>query len=490
MPAMPATPQEGELLAIPRLGRGGPEAGALAMEVPVKHAGRTRFCCGPLASGGQSHGRADAARESIATGSPRNKQRSEAREANRPIWEPVCNLLWAADGTRWSTCTRMVVLLHVVTLANSSFNLYALLRTWEHRPAYGLALLPNIFSCFLVYVLLKNAHPHDGDFVRMCSFMQASEEEIATNRNAARCSMALVLVELLAASTASVILFLAPNVLAWELKLQNNQFGGYGGTWVGVTSCLVDYMLAGYVLMPTFVLFVYMLKISSSVAIMAARHVASEIDRADRDIEVDVSEALRCQIGPRVQTLVEEMIVPLSKAWGPAVAVSMAAFVGIGFLNLPTLVDVNATSESVSYALQFVISCPIAAVIIVYSPAKVTTVCEDISYALNELRTAGVGTGKGMVHSDTDANICVIESWLSKLNRRQGPGFLLFGTVVGRRLVLTVASKVAGYVAVAVQALQQLQTPHSPVTVVDEQLGIGTYTMTVTGQGTSIVGPN
>ena len=128
--------------------------------------------------------------------------------------------------------------------------------------------------------------------------------------------------------------------------------------------------------------------------------------------------------------------------------------------------------------------------IVVYSPAKVTTVCEEISYSLNELRTAGVGTGKGVVHSDTDANICVIETWLSNLNRRQGPGFLLFGTVVSRRLVLTVASKVAGYVTVAVQALQQLQTPQSPVTVVDEQLGIGTYTMTVTGQGTSIVGPN
>lgn len=487
------TRKEDELLVTPPQGRGEPEAGALAMEVPVKHTGRARFCCGPLASRGQSHGRADVARENISTGSPRNKQRSEAREANRPIWEPVCNLLWATDGTRWSTCTRIVVLLHVVTLANSSFNLYAFLRTWEHRPALGLMLFPNIFSCFLVYVLLKNAHPRDGAFVRMCSFMRASEEEIATNRNAARCLLAVSAV-LLVVFTVFVILFLVSTVLdpwvASETKLQNNQYGGHGGTWFGVTSFALDFMLGGYVFMPTFILFCLMLKISSSVAITAARHVGSEIDRADQDIEVDVSEALRCEIGPRVQTLVEEMIVPLSKAWGPAVAASVTSFVALGFANLPTVVDVNSTSEDASYALQAAISCSVAAVIVVYSPAKVTTVCEEISYSLNELRTAGVGTGKGVVHSDTDANICVIETWLSNLNRRQGPGFLLFDTVVSRRLVLTVASKVAGYVTVAVQALQQLQTPQSPVTVVDEQLGIGTYTMTVTGQGTSIVGPN
>jgi hypothetical protein len=183
------------------------------------------------------------------------------------------------------------------------------------------------------------------------------------------------------------------------------------------------------------------------------------------------------------------MLMPLSKCWSLAVAVNVLSLVGIAFVSLPTLIDVNTPKKAYYEALASVIFAPLCACLIVYSPAKVTTVCEDIRYALNELRTAGVGTGEGMVHSDTDANICVIETWLSQLNRNQGPGFLLFGKVVNKRLVLTFASKVAGYVVVVVQALQQLQPQQGPVAAVDEQLGIGTYTMTITAQGTTIVGP-
>lgn len=455
-------------------------------DVPVKHV--SRLCCCVIRGGTGVQAKADVATELWASSaSPRDKQRHEAREANRLIWEPVSNLLWTTNGARWSTFARMVVLLHVVGVANGAFNLYALSRTFERRLEVGLLILPFSLSCVVGYIILKAAHPHDGVFVRMCSFCPGSEKQFATNHKVARWVMIACTFTCVGA-VALVIVYLAVDTFG-NPKLERDQYGGYGGTWVGSTNFVLDLVLV-CPMSVVFMTFLYLLITSSSVAVAAAEQVIAAIDRADQDVEADVSEMLRCTVGPCVQTLVEEILVPLSTGWGFAVAVSVVSCLVLAFVSLPTLIDVNSSPDDFSNALAIAISGSLSAVGLVYPPAMVTTVCEKISYGLNELRTAGVGTGKGMIHSDTDADICVIETWLSNLNRGQGPGFLLFGTVVSRRLLFTVASKVAGYVAVVVRALQEVQPQHGPVAVVDDQLGIGVYTMTVSAQGTSIVGPN
>ena len=172
----------------------------------------------------------------------------------------------------------------------------------------------------------------------------------------------------------------------------------------------------------------------------------------------------------------------------------VAGFVGSSFLNLPTIIDVNSTTAEAQEAVFSCIFMGLCAVAVVYPPALVTTVCDDIKLMLNELRTAGVGTGHGMIDYETDANITVIETWLCNLNRGQGPGFLLFGVVVSKRFVLTVASKVAGYMAIAVQALQKLQPQSAMVDTIvdatDNQLGIGMYQLNITEHGVAIIGPN
>lgn len=172
----------------------------------------------------------------------------------------------------------------------------------------------------------------------------------------------------------------------------------------------------------------------------------------------------------------------------------VASFVGVSFLNLPTIIDVNSTPVEAQEAVFSCILMGFCAVAVVYPPALVTTVCDDIKLMLNELRTAGVGTGHGMIDRETDANITVVETWMCNLNRGQGPGFLLFGVVVSKRLLLTVASKVVGYVAIAVQALQKLQPQSTAVDGVvdaaDNQLGIGMYQLNVTEHGVTITGPN
>eukprot|EP01043_Picozoa_sp_COSAG02_P044280 COSAG02_NODE_3941_length_6006_cov_2.687997_1_plen_177_part_00 len=174
--------------------------------------------------------------------------------------------------------------------------------------------------------------------------------------------------------------------------------------------------------------------------------------------------------------------------------VRVVGCVVLSFLNLPTIIDVNSTPAEVQEAIFSTIFIALCAVAVVYPPALVTTVCEDIKLMLNELRTAGVGTGHGMIDHATDANITVIETWLCNLNRGQGPGFKLFEVVVSKHFVLTIASKVAAYGVIAVKALQKLQ-PQSTTAdgiwdVSKNQLGIGMYQLNVTEHGVNIFGPN
>jgi hypothetical protein len=94
--------------------------------------------------------------------------------------------------------------------------------------------------------------------------------------------------------------------------------------------------------------------------------------------------------------------------------------VGLSFLSLPTLIDVNSTDAERQDATSSCIFMALCAVAVVYPPAKVTTACEDMKLMLNDLRTAGVGTGHGMIDQTTDADISVIETWLCNLNDGQG----------------------------------------------------------------------
>lgn len=105
---------------------------------------------------------------------------------------------------------------------------------------------------------------------------------------------------------------------------------------------------------------------------------------------------------------------------GVQVALMAVICVGLSFLSLPTLIDVNTTAVERQDATMSCIFLALCAVAVVYPPAKVTTVCEEMKLMLNDLRTAGVGTGHGMVDNATDADIAVIETWLCHLNKGQG----------------------------------------------------------------------
>jgi hypothetical protein len=104
-----------------------------------------------------------------------------------------------------------------------------------------------------------------------------------------------------------------------DKRLQPGEYGGHGDRWIGLASYTLDVVAGMWIAVPTTVLFVYTLQLASSVSVTAARYVVEEIDKADRDVETNVTEALRLEIGPCVQTLVEEILLPLSSGWGPSV---------------------------------------------------------------------------------------------------------------------------------------------------------------------------
>jgi hypothetical protein len=206
---------------------------------------------------------------------------------------------------------------------------------------------------------------------------------------------------------------------------------------------------------------------------------------------------LRTEIGPDVQTLVEETLVPLSEGWSLSVAVSVVVWLLFAGLHVPAVLSPTTTPEVKADAYVGMASAFIFAILIVFQPALVTTKCEKIERELNELRTRGTGSGQGMVDVTTNDHVVIIETFLSKLNKGQGPGFVLFGKVVSKAVLVTVASKVVGYSSLLIQALTSLQIGDiHDATVPDDDpaaalagLPSGSYNLTVSNSSITITDP-
>ena len=105
-------------------------------------------------------------------------------------------------------------------------------------------------------------------------------------------------------------------------------------------------------------------------------------------------------------------------------------------------------------------------------------------------------SGDGMVDRKTNDHIVIIETFLSKLNKGQGPGFVLFGKVVSKTVLITVASKIAAYSSLVIQALTSLQvdavyTATIEDTAATELAGLqtGSYNLTLTNSSITIGDP-
>ena len=119
------------------------------------------------------------------------------------------------------------------------------------------------------------------------------------------------------------------------------------------------------------------------------------------------------------------------------------------------------------------------------------TVCASLRELLGLIIVISCRSGDGMVDRVTNDHIVIIETFLSKLNRGQGPGFVLFGKVVSKAVLITAASKIAAYGSLVIQALTSLQVDaiHSATVTNDlasELAGQPTGGYNVTGTNTSI----
>ena len=75
-------------------------------------------------------------------------------------------------------------------------------------------------------------------------------------------------------------------------------------------------------------------------------------------------------------------------------------------------------------------------------PAHVSTQCEELKEALNELRIS-------LKDVQADAQICVLERALERLNQGQGLGFLVAKTVIDKGKLNRFAKGIAGLVVTA-----------------------------------------
>ncbi len=100
---------------------------------------------------------------------------------------------------------------------------------------------------------------------------------------------------------------------------------------------------------------------------------------------------LLTKIGPDVQTLVEEMLLPLSKGWSRSVAVSVVVWLMFAAVYVPAVLSPVSTPQAKVEGYTGMVFALVFAVLVVFQPALVTTKCEKIERKLNELRTMGTG---------------------------------------------------------------------------------------------------
>lgn len=426
----------------------------------------------------------DAVQPATELSSPRQRERERARQANLPAWFSVSASLWTDGGKglkpRLSWVGRLGYVLTLLYVVSCVWKL-ALFIDGQIRQISFVAIAPAAaLGVFLLRFTTKCLHPQAGALGSMFSFQPLKAEVLAGLRKKQKICVAIT-VSFAAYHVTNLIL--NPSMLE---RLERLLHWPLAVLWVdsllqiGFFACLMA--------------FVYTLVAASQVACEAAIVVKKAVRLADKDMEAGT--ALASVIGPRLQMLVEEVLRPLADSWGLPVALVVANLLLYSLLAVPDIIapkepgdDVEALSNScITFCL---------ALMVVYPPSMVTTHCDAVRRELNELRTAGDGSGQGMVDRDTADAIHTIELWLGNLNEGQGPGFVMGGKVVSRAYLVAIGTKVATYAGLIIQFLSKLQTSldedvgaHrqqtgnlSNATVVLGNLPLGSYNLTATAEG-------
>ena len=333
----------------------------------------------------------------------------DRREANRAVWGGLSGALWTdEERPRWTKLAWCSVVAHGVFLLTGLWELYAFfVARWEKRLIYGCFILMAIMMALLLRALLKTSHPQRGALVVVSSFRTSTEKELKEYRQT-RWLFTGFGIFFMSALIFTLVggLFGLPDVTALDPRLHADNgtatdlYGGHGGT-AEAKALFAAETIAMIFTFPCMMGFLYSLNAASGVAMYAAVAVVDDIDEADNDAEANVAAVVLEQIGPSVQTLVEEVLVPLSSGWSLSVAVSVSCFLFFAVLNVPVILDPLEPEVQKSQVYFMAGFCCLYSFWIVSGPAFVTTKCADIASELNELRTTGKGSGKGMVHRDT-----------------------------------------------------------------------------------------
>jgi hypothetical protein len=375
-------------------------------------------------------------------------------EENKSVYGGLSAMYWTAtdysDGSEpaHSLLARVVQLSTALFLAAGCYNTY---RFAVGRIAELTALAPlamSLLQIFVVRAVSTVVHPDTGHLIRMSGCRALPEASLIRLKCCRYCFVILSLLDLISGLTISAV---------W-LATGMDPAGVYSiGAMVGnhnVNNILATVCNQMFALMFTFAVypFLYTFIAACLLAYHAADTAVLSIEEADK-IDEPLTVAVTHQLGRMIQMLQEEVLDPLTLGWGTASGLFIVAMMAVVATCVPEGLQGSGA------ALSMGVWCVVAGMLVLFPLALVNHRATDTLSALNDCRTIGKQSNKGIIDLELNvaSQISVLEDYLKALNKGEGPGTVVFEVRVTTKLLKAAAIFVWTWGTVATSKLVELQ---------------------------------
>jgi hypothetical protein len=370
-------------------------------------------------------------------------------------------LFWAEPAAgggepRLTLFARIMWLLVALYVPVGAFGAYTFVAGWDADVGATLANLPqSLLWGFLYPKLLEIARPRTGRLAAMFDGRSLPQVALA-NLHCVRVifvSTSIIPILALGLIPAAEILATgkdptAPNAAA--LSDDPAEWGGYAGSTFARLYWATIYVL-GMPLFPfVFLPFCYSLVAAAELAHHVVDAVIADVEEADSHPE-PLSVAATQRIGCLVQSLQEDMLQQLTDGW----AAGLSACVCVILFVVALLVPGVARGDPMSIYSCF--GCGMCILALLHPLARATSRAQALLGALNNCRTVGTRTNKGLVAPECDARITTVIAYLKDLNAGAGPGAVVFEQVISTKLLKMLLLTLFKYGSIGIPLLLEYQ---------------------------------
>jgi hypothetical protein len=400
----------------------------------------------------------------------------EEQAAGEAVIARLAALFWARGGSSPSTAGVILTGTSVLAVLSGIYFAAAFAQGWEPRPGL-MSVLP--FSLVIVGMLLPSVteatHPQTGTLSTLLRLApQLAAQHVTKMRRGTTGVVVLTVATLLyeLGSAAGVMVYgrdfgldgRDPPLLqrggGWPVSVGSAPAAGLNGqypfAWEGRILLYVGY----FGLVGAGGAWVVSFMVATWIAWNAVNEVATVVrgaDVLDPNWEASVAQPLR--------NVAQELLPALSKQWGPPVA--SVALLSLSFMTLQVP---SAMVDHTPLMIAAVGAGLITFVGILLPGAIVTSACQDVLCALNEMRvlpehrprkhdggqstrpelSPAPGLSTCMVGTDTAIRIKLLHDFWKAHNKGFGPGFVVLGQVASVGTIVRIGSGLGGTLTAAI----------------------------------------